>query len=207
MFTTSPREIELPFVMVRASPLDVCLGVWRCCHRPAPRWRAQMERSALGVVGPPGPWPETGRGERSGRAPAGQAGRAQAQPPGETEPPLSSTPVSGDRRRSWRRAWWFMKNGRDFHRQKARMPARCHRTTVAGWPISSTWAQRDETRRSTTEKSRSASESFGRGPLFLSALTCWHRARLTRISATLRPVDRCPGYAARFCRYSRVPGT
>jgi len=58
---------------------------------------------------------------------------------------------------------------------------------VSGWTICSTWTQRDQQRRSSTQKRRSAPDSRGRLRFSLRTATCWRKARF---SATRSARDR-----------------
>src|ERR1700687_181459 len=67
---------------------------------------------------------------------------------------------------------------RDHQRQYNRNPARCQPTTVSGFTISSTSAQRDQTLRNAVQNNRSIGLSLGRGRLRFRTATCWRKARI-----------------------------
>ncbi|MCU1335809.1 MAG: hypothetical protein JWO19_1390 [Bryobacterales bacterium] len=69
---------------------------------------------------------------------------------------------------------------RDRERQYNRNPARCQLTTVSGFTISSTSAQRDQTLRNAVQNNRSIRLSLGRGRLRFRTATCWRKARISR---------------------------
>ena len=69
---------------------------------------------------------------------------------------------------------------RDRQRQYNRNPARCQLTTVSGFTIKSTSAQRDQTLRNAVQNNRSIRLSLGRGRLRFRTATCWRKARISR---------------------------
>jgi hypothetical protein len=78
---------------------------------------------------------------------------------------------------------------RDRQRQYNRNPARCQLTTVSGFTIRSTSAQRDQTLRNAVQNNRSIRLSLGRGRLRFRTATCWRKARISR-ARSVRPIKK-----------------
>jgi len=70
-------------------------------------------------------------------------------------------------------------DGRDFHFQNRRKPARCQRTTVSGFTITSTSDHRGQTCFTAVQNKRSKPCSAGRGRFRLKTATCCRRARIS----------------------------
>ncbi len=68
-------------------------------------------------------------------------------------------------------------HGRDFHLQNRRNPARCQRTTISGFTMTSTSDHRGQTCGKMVQNKRSKQFSAGRVRFRLKTATCCRRAR------------------------------
>jgi hypothetical protein len=101
---------------------------------------------------------------------------------------------------------------RDRQVQYFRNPSRCHRTTVPGWMMTSASFHRGHTRRSATQKIRSAARILGRGFFAMRMASCWRSARFSirrsdRDAARRRSQARMAEIRGNIARGWRRPAT